>query len=164
MSEYTTCYPDDSEDPPDVGLSLEDEAAGMREILGVAQTVTVPKPSPAQPTSTSTSRSSGADPNVPEGCVKLSDDKVVIKKAVLRGIKRGAELALKGQAPASCSLGQETSADLPFEVPMLAPHQVHCDICRKDFPTSKVLRHHLQAHKGMTHYLCPKCGKHLASG
>ena len=94
----------------------------MGEILQVARRVTVPKPSPAQPTSTSTSRSSGADPNVPEGCVKLSDDEVVIKKAVLRGIKRGAELALKGQAPASFSLGQATSGDLPFEVPMPALH------------------------------------------
>ena len=101
---------------------------------------------------------------MPEGCIKLSDDEVVIKKAVLRGIKRGAKLALKGQVPASFSVGQATSADLPFEVPAPAPHQVHCDICRKDFLTSKALRHHLRAHKGMTHYLCPRCGKHLSSG
>ena len=96
--------------------------------------------------------------------MKLAGDEVVIKKAVLRGIKMGAELALKGQAPASFSLGQAMAGDLPFEVPVPAPHQVHCDICRKDLPTPKALRHHLQAHKGMTHYLCSKCGKHLTSG
>ena len=166
MSEYRVQYPDDSEDPPDVGLSSEDEATGMKEILGVAQRVTLPRPSPAQPTPTpSTSKSSGsADPGMPEGCVKSAGDEVVIKKAVLRGIKRGAELALKGQAPTSFSLSQAMAGDLPFEVPVPDPHQVHCDICRKDLPTPKALRHHLQAHKGMTHYLCPKCGKHLASG
>ena len=153
MSEHNVRYPDDSEDPPDVGLSSEDKATGMKEILGVAQRVTLLRPSLAQPTPTpSTSKSSrSADPGMPEGCVKLAGDEVVIKKAVLRGIKRGAELALKGQAPASFSLGQ-------------APHQVHCDICHKDLPASKALRCHLRAHKGMTHYLCPKCGKHLTSG
>ena len=81
-----------------------------------------------------------------------------------RSLQRGAELTLKGQAPASFSLGQVTAGDIPFEVPALAPHQVHCDICRKDLATWKALRCHLQAHKGMTHYLCPKCGKHLPSG
>ena len=159
MLEYKVRYPDDSEDPPDVGLSSEDEATGMKEILGVARRVTLPKPSP------STSKFSGsADPGMPEGCVKLTGDEVVIKKVVLRGIKRGAELALKDQAPASFSLGQAMARDLPFEVPVPAPHQVHCDICHKDLPTPKALRHHLRAHKGMAHYLCPKCGKHLASG
>ena len=166
MSEYKVRYPDDSEDPPDVGLSSEDEASGMKETLGVAQRVTLLRPSPAQPTSTpSTSKQSDStDPDVPEGYVKLAGDEVVIKKAVLRGIERGAELALKGQAPTSFSLGQATAGDLPFEVPAPAPHQVHCDICHKDLLTPKTLRHHLWAHKGMTHYLCPKCGKHHASG
>ena len=138
----------------------------MEDILGVAQRVTLLRPSLAQLTSTlSTSKSSGsADSGVPEGSVKLAGDKVVIKKVVLRGIKRGAELALKGQAPSSFSLGQAMAGDLPFEIPVPAPHQVHCDICRKDLPTPKALRHHLWVHKGMTHYLCPRCGKHLASG
>ena len=166
MLEYKVQYPDDLEDPPDVGLSSEDEAKGMKEILGVAQRVALPRPSLAQQTPTlSTSKSLGStDPGVPEGYVKLAGDEVVIRKVVLRGIKRGTELALKGQAPTSFSLGQAMAGDLPFEVPVPAPHQVHCDICHKDLPTPKALRHHLQAHKVMTHYLCPKCGKHLASG
>ena len=80
MSEYKVRHPDDSEDPPDVGLSSEDEASGMKETLGVAQRVTLLKPSPAQPTSTpSTSKHSrSTDPDVPEGYVKLADDEVVI--------------------------------------------------------------------------------------
>ena len=51
MSEYKERYPDDSEDPPDVGLSSEDEAMGMEEIVGIACRVTLYKPSPAPPTS-----------------------------------------------------------------------------------------------------------------
>ena len=135
--------------------------------MGIACRVALPRPSPAPvPLASQPTRPAmpPGEPNVPEGCVKLASNEVVIKKAVLRGIKRGAELALKGQAPASFSLGQATAGDIPFEVPILAPHQVHCDICRKDLATPKALRRNLWAHKGMTHYLCLKCGKHLASG
>ena len=170
MSTYKLRYLDNSEDPPDVGLSSEDEVKGMEEVIGVAHRVTLSRSSPAQPASAPlTSQPTRpamppGEPSVPEGCVRLASNEVVIKKAVLRGIKRGAEPVLKGQAPASFSLGQATAEDIPFEVPRLAPHQIHCDICRKDLATPKALRYHLWAHKGMTHYLCLKCGKHLTSG
>ena len=164
LSAYKLRFLDDSEDPPDVELSSEDEATGMEEVIGVTHRLTLSRSSPAQPASApSTSQPTRlvmppGEPGVPEGCVRLDSDEVVIKKAVLRGIKREAELALKGQAPASFSLGQVMAGDIPFEVPTLAPHQIHCDICRKDLATLKALRCHLRAHKGMTHYLCPKCG------
>ena len=99
----------------------------------------------------------------PEGYVKLAKDEVIIKKAVLHGIKWGAELALKGQVPASFSPGTATAGDIPFEVPVPAPHQVYCDICKNDLPTLKALRCHLRFHRGKTHYLCLRCGKFLAS-
>ena len=143
MSAYKLRYLDDSEGPPDVGLSSEDEATGMEEVMGVAHRVALPRPSRAQPASApSTSQPTRpamppGEPCVPEGYVKLTSDEVVIKKAVLRGIKRGAELALKGQAPASFSLGQAMAGDIPFEVPTLAPHQIHCDICMKDLATQR---------------------------
>ena len=179
MSEYKERYPDDSKDPPDVGLSSEDEAMGMEEIVGIARRVTLSKPSPAPPASKpSTSQPTEkatppVDPGVPgpmrdpakppEGYIKLAKDEVVIKKAVLHGIKLGAELALKDQVPAIFSPGAATTGDLPFKVPDPAPHQVYCDICKKDLPTPKALRHYLRFHKGKTKYLCPKCGRHLAS-
>ena len=56
-----------------------------------------------------------------------------------------------------------TAEDICFEVPQPAKHQVHCDLCRKDLPTPKALRWHLRVHWGKTHYICKKCGKHLAS-
>ena len=180
MSEYKERYPDDSEDLPDVGLSLEDEAMGMEEIVGIAHRVILPRPSPAPPASKpSTSQPTKiatppVDPGAPElmrdpakppeGYVKLAKDEVIIKKAVLHGIKQGAELALKCQAPATFSPGAATAEDIPFEVPDPAPHQVYSDIGKNDLPTPKALRCHLRFHKGKTHYLCPRCGKHLASG
>ena len=127
MSAYKPRYLDDSEDPPDVGLSSEDEATGMEEVIGVAHRMTLSRSSPAQLASaplTSQPTSPAVppgEPSVPEGCVRLASDEVVIKKAVLRGIKSEAELALKGQAPASFSLGQATAGDIPFEVPTPDP-------------------------------------------
>ena len=57
MSEYKERYPDDSEDPPDVGLSSEDDAMGMEEIVAIARRVILSRPSPAPPASKpSTSR------------------------------------------------------------------------------------------------------------
>ena len=179
MSEYKERYPNDSEDPPDVGLSSEDEAMGMEETVGIAHRVILSRPSPAAPAfkpSTSWPIKTATLPvdldaseltrdptKPPEGYVKLAKDEVIIKKAVLQGIKWGAELALKGQAPTTFSLGTATAGDIPFEVPDPAPHQVHCDICRKDLLTPKDLRHHLRFHKGKTKYPCPRFGKHLAS-
>ena len=136
MSEYKERYPDDSEDPPDVGLLSEDEAMGMEEIVSTAHRVILSRTSPAPPAS---------------------------KKAVLHGIKWGAVLALKGQVTATFSPGTATVGDIPFEVPTPAPHEVYCDICKKDLPTPKALRCHLRFHRGKKNYLCPRCGKHLAS-
>ena len=151
MSEYKERYPDDSEDPPDVGLSSEDEGLGMEEIVGIARRVTLSRPLPAPPApkpSTSQPTETAVPTEPPEGYIKLAKDEVVIKKAVLQGIKWGAEPALKGQAPATFSPGIATVGDIPFGVPDPAPHQVHCDICKKDLPTPKALRHHLRFHKG----------------
>ena len=109
MSEYKERYPNDLEDPPDVGLSSKDEAMGMEEIVSIAHRVILSRPSPAPPVSKpSTSwptktATPPVDPGAseltrdptkpPEGYVKLAKDEVIIKKAVLYGIKWGAELA-----------------------------------------------------------------------
>ena len=160
---YKLRHPDDSEDPQNVGLSSEDEATGMNEEIGIACKVTVSRPSPttnpspvtaSKLTRPATPPTGPAEP--PEGNVKLRKDEVVINKAVLWGIKWRAELALKGQAPASFSVGIATSWDMPFEISQLAKHSVNCDLCRKDLPTPKALRHHLRMHRGKTNYICEK--------
>ena len=177
MSAYKTRHPNDTDDPPDVGLSSDDEATVMEEHTGIAQWITVSHPersvSPSysqgraaappaddQAPSTSTSDPSGEPP---AGFVRLGPDEVVIRKAVLCGIKRGAELALQGKLPTCFSAGSASAGDMPFAVPKLGKDEVHCTFCRKDFPLAKALRRHLCMHEGKLVYVCPKCGKHLVS-
>ena len=129
MSEYKSRYPDNTDEPQDVGLSPDDEATGMEEQVGVARRITVPKPSPREPAA-AVGRPSDAGPaGPPEGFMKLGPDEIVINKGVLRSIKRGAELALKGNLPSSFASTTATSGDTPFEIPQPAKHAVHCVMC-----------------------------------
>ena len=107
LSEYKNRHPDDTDEPQDVGLSSDDEATGMEEQIGIARRITLSGPSPVGPHATpgrpsATAGTAGpSDPPTgpPVGFVKLGPDEVVISKGVLWGIKRGAELALKGTLP-----------------------------------------------------------------
>ena len=127
MSTYKIRHPDDTDDPQDVGLSSDDEATGMREEIGIAQRIAHPVRSVSPPYSqgravsppaedqTPLSGTSGPSGEPPAGFVRLGPDEVVIKKAVLRGIKRGAELALEGRVPATFSMGASAGMCLlPF--------------------------------------------------
>ena len=160
-----------------MGLSSDDEVTGMEEQIGIAWWITVSHPersvSPSysqgraatppaddQAPSTSTSGPSGEPP---AGFVRLGPDEVVIRKAVLCGIKRGAELALKGKLPASFSAGSASAGDMPFAVPKPGKDEVHCTFCRLCFLSAKALRRHLRMHEGKLVHMCPKCEKHLVS-
>ena len=130
MSEYKSRYLDDTDEPQDVSLSSDDEATGMEEQVDVARRITVPEPSPREPTAAAGKPSDAAGPaGPPEGFMKLRPDKIVINKGVLRSIKRGAELALKGNLPSSFTSTTATSGNIPFEIPQPAKHAVHCDMC-----------------------------------
>ena len=72
-------------------------------------------------------------------------------------------MALKGKLPTSFASSTATSGDLPFEVPQPPKHATHCNLCKKDFPTSRALRRHLRMHRGKTNHMCKMCGKHLTS-
>ena len=176
MSAYMIRHPDDTDDPPDIGLSSDDEAIGMEEQIGIAWWITVSHPErsvspysqgraaspPADDQAPSTS-TSGPSGEPPAGFVRLGPDEVVIRKAVLCGIKRGAELALKGKLPTSFSAGSASAGDMPFAVPKPGKDEVHCTFCRKDSPSAKALRRHLCIHEGKLVHVCSKCGKYLAS-
>ena len=104
MSAYKIWHPDDTDDPQDVGLSSDDEVTGMREQIGIAWRIVRPDRSVSPPylqgravsppaeDRTPSSGTSGPSGKPPAGFVRLGPGEVVIKKAVLRGIKRGAEL------------------------------------------------------------------------
>ena len=130
MLEYKNRHPDDTDEPQDIGLSSYDEATGMEEQVGMARRITVPKPSPREPPAAVGKPSDAAGPSGPsEGFMKLGPDEVVINKGVLRSIKRGTGLALKGSLPSSFTSTTATSGDVPFEIPQPAKHAVHCDVC-----------------------------------
>ena len=177
MSAYKIRHPDDTDDPQDVGLSSDDEATGMREQIGIAWRVTVSHPdrSVSPPYSQGRAATPPAEDRAPltgtsgpsgeplASFVRLGPDKVVIKKAVLHGIKRGAELTLEGRVPTAFSMGPASAGDVPFAIPKLSKDEVHCTSCRKDFPSAKALRWHLRMHVGKSVYMCSRCGWHLAS-
>ena len=177
MSAYKIRHPNDTDDPQDIALSLNDEATGMEEQIGIVWQIMVSHPErsvspsysqgraatpPAEDRAPSTG-TSGPSGEPPASFVRLGPDEVVIKKAVLHGIKRGAKLALKGCLPASFSVGSASVGDMPFAIPKPSKDEVHCTFCRKDFPSAKALRRHLCMHEGKSVYVCPKCGRHLVS-
>ena len=177
MSTYKTRHPDGMDDPQDVGLSSDDEATGMGKEIGISRRITVSHPDrsvsppysqgravtpPAKDQAPSTG-ASGPSGEPPAGFVRLGPDEVVIKKAELHGIKRGAKLALEGRVPAAFSMGLASAGDVPFAIPKPSKDEVHCTFCRKDFPSAKALRRHLRMHAGKSVYVCSRCGWHLAS-
>ena len=100
MSAYKQRHLDDTDEPQDVGLSSEDEIAGMAEQVGVSRRILMQlpgaptssrgkAPSPAPEGEPSGDPAPTPQPSIPEGCVKLGPDEVVIHKGILRGIKRG---------------------------------------------------------------------------
>ena len=133
---------------------------GMGEEIDISQRITVSHPDrsvsppysqgravtpPAEDRAPSTG-TSGPSGEPPASFVRLGPDEVVIKKAVLRGIKRGAELALEGCVPAAFSIGLASAGDVPFAIPKPSKDKVHGTFCRKDFPSAKALRWHLHMH------------------
>ena len=177
MSAYKIRHPDDTDDPQDIGLSSDDEVTDMWEQIGIARWITVSHPDrsvsppysqgraatpPAEDRAPSTG-TSGPSGEPPAGFVRLGPDEVVIKKAVLRGIKRGAELALEGHLPTAFPVGPASAGDVPFAIPKPSKDEVHCTFCRKDFPSAKALRRHLHMHAGKSVHVCSRCGRHLAS-
>ena len=174
MSAYKIRHPDDTDDPQDVGLSSDEEETGMREQIGIARWIVRTDRSVLPPYSQARAVSPPAEDRAPSsgtsgpsgeplvGFVRLGPDEVVIKKAVLWGIKRGAELALEGRVPATFSMGA-SAGDVPFAIPKPKKTEVHCTFCRKDFPSAKALRQHLCMHAGKSVYKCPRCGRHLVS-
>ena len=137
MSVYKQRHLDDTDEPQDMGLSSEDEIAGMaeqvrvsrrilRQLPGVPSSSRGKAPSPAPEGEPSGDPTPTPQPSLPEGCVKLGPDEVVIHKGILRGIKRGAELALRGSLPANFSAGSATAGDVPFQLDPQSKDDIYC--------------------------------------
>ena len=145
------------DEPNDVGGSLEDEAEGMEEVLGVTRRLYKPlqaQPSPAQPSPMQLSPAQ-LSPEAPKDRdtvrVPRKDLKWVAK--LLQDLSAGKKVKL----PVSTS-----REEVPFTVPDIMAGETDCALCHQTFKSTRSLRRHMKTHTGETGYSC-QCGKVLAS-
>ena len=103
-STYKERYPDDTDDPEAVGVSSEDEAEDMEEVLGISRRLQKPAPSPAEP-----STSKPATPAEPQekGTIRVQKKGLKRAQGILKDILTGKKVKMSTGA---------SSQDVPFEV------------------------------------------------
>ena len=151
-STYKERHPD-TDDPGAVGVSSEDEAEGMEEVLGISRRLQKPAPSPAE---SSTARSGPATPAVPEeeGIIWVKRKDLRRAEGILKDILAGKRMRMSSGA---------SSQDVPFEVPIVQPRERDCQLCCQSFKSTRSLKHHMKTHTGETGWSCSSCNKILAS-
>ena len=151
---YKSRHPDDTDDPNAVGLSSEDEAEDLGEVLGVSRRL--PKPAPSSSPRQHEPESHGADPDPsPE------DDTIKVPK---KDLKRAQNIIKDMLAGRKARWGTAASReDIPFSVPKVQAGETSCQLCHQSFSSTRSLRHHMLTHTGDTGFSCSRCGKILAS-
>ena len=152
-SSYKERHPDDTDDPGAVGVSSEDEAEGMEEVLGISRRLQKPAPSPAEP---STARSGPAIPAVTkeEGIIQVKRTDLRRVQGILKDILVGKRVRMSTGA---------SSQDVPFEVPTVQSGEKDCQFCHQSFKSTRSLRHHMKTHTWETGWSCSSCNKILTS-
>ena len=143
-------HPSDTEEDPVVGLSSEDEAAGLEPESRVARhsfgdpasagapaptEVLAPKPHPA-------------------------GDEVLVKRRVLKRVKQQVSALLCGEDLPKGAQAREV-AEVPYQIPAVPREAKDCPVCQQSFKTHHHLMVHMGVHRGEK-YPCSKCGKVLA--
>ena len=151
-SVYKGRHPDDTDDPEAVGLSSEDEAEDMGEVLGVSRRLPVPVP----PSSSLRQPESEGEPGPsPE------DDTIKVPK---KDLKRAQNIIKDMLAGKKARWGTAASKeDIPFSVPEVLAGETSCQLCYRSFSSTRSLRRHMLTHTGDTGFSCDRCGKILAS-
>ena len=158
-STYKERHPEDTDDPGAVGVSSEDEAEGMGEVLGISRRLQKPEPSPAESFTAklgSATPSDLATPVVPEeeGIIRVKRKDLRRAEGILKDILAGRRVTMS--TGASCQ-------DVPFEVPTVQSGERDCQLCRQSFKSTRSLKHHMKTHTGETGWSCSRCSKILAS-
>ena len=158
-STYKERHPDDTDDPGAVGVSSEDEAEGMGEVLGISGRFQKPAPSPAESSTAklgSATPSDLATPAVPEeeGTIWVKRKDLRRAEGILKDILAGKRVRMS--TGASCQ-------DVPFEVPIVQPGERDCQFCHQSFKSTRSLKHHMKTHTGETGWSCSRCNKILTS-
>ena len=152
-STYKERHPNDTDDPGAVGVSSEDEAEDMEEVLGISRRLQKPAPSPAEP---STAKSGPVTPAEPEeeGIIQVEKKDLRRAQGILKDILAGRRVRMSTGA---------SSQDVLFEVPTVQPGEKDCQLCHQSFKSTRSLRHHMKTHTGETGWSCSSCNKILSS-
>ena len=114
-SVYKSRHPDDTDDPDAVGMSSEDEAEGMGDILGISRRLNKPPsagPSPPKPAV-----------QEEEGMIKVLKKDLKRAQGILKDILAGRKVRATGA----------TREEVPFEVPEVQTGDTNCELCRQSF-------------------------------
>ena len=158
-STYKERHPDDTDDPGAVGVSSEDKAEGMGEVLGISRRLQKPVPSPAESSTVKLGSATPSDPATPavpeeEGIIRVKRKDLRRAEGILKDILAGKRVRMS--MGASCQ-------DVPFEVPIIQPGERDCQLCCQSFKSTRSLKHHMKTHTGETGWSCSCCSKILAS-
>ena len=152
-STYKSHHPDDTGEPGDVAGSLEDEATGMEEVLGITRRLH--KPSPVQPSPASPSPA-------PEPTSSVLEDEMTVR-VPKKDLKWAAKLLQDLSACKRVRIPARASRDeVPFEVSDVGAGDTDCALRHQSFKSTRSLRQHMRTHTGETGHSC-QCGKILAS-
>ena len=151
---YKSRHADDTDDPDAVGLSSEDEAEDLGEVLGVSRRLPKPAPSSSPRQHEPESQEAGPDPSP-------KDDTIKVPK---KDLKRAQNIIKDMLAGRKARWGTAASReDIPFSVPEVQAGETSCQLCHQSFSSTRSLRHHMLTHTGDTGFSCSRCGKILAS-
>ena len=144
-SVYKSQHPDDMVDLDAVGVSSEDEAEGMGDILGVSRRLNKPPSAGPSPPETPALEE--------EGMIEVPKKDLKRAQGILKDILAGRKVHATGA----------TQEELPFEVPEMQVGDTNCELCWQSFKSTHSLCHHMKTHTGDTGWSCDRCGKVLAS-
>ena len=143
---YKSRHPDDTDDPDTVGVSSEDEAEGMENILGVSRRLNKP---------------SLTEPLLPELAVPEEEGMIKVPKKDLKRTQ-GILKVILARRKVHSSTGA-TQEDVPFQIPEVQAGDTSCELCHQSFKSTHSLCHHMKTHTGVTRWSCDQSGKVLAS-
>ena len=137
-SVYKSQHLDDMDDPDTVGISSEDEAEGMGDILGVSRRLN--KPPPAGP--------SLPEPPVleEEGMIKVPKWDLKRVQGILKDILAGRRVRITGA----------TQEEVPFKVPEVQAGNTNCELCWQSFKSTHSRCRHMKTHTGDTGWSCDR--------
>ena len=142
---YKSRHPDDTDNPDTIGMSSEDEAEGMEDILGVSRRLN--KPPPAEPLT--------PEPAAPEEEGMIKVPKKDLKRAHLVFWIFWQERRYVHPLEWHGKMFLSKFPRCRWVTPVVS--------CAISFKSTRSLRHHMKTHTGDTGWSCNQCGKVLAS-